>query len=310
MDATLEKSILQTLAYFQVFNFPLTAWEIYKNLYLPPNLTDFSAVLKTLNRLTPCTLQTQEGFYFLPGQNQLVSIRKKRYRLAQKKIQNAKPYLRLIRRLPFIQGVFLCNNLAYQNAPWESDVDLIILTAPGRLWSARFFSTGLIKLLNKRPGPRNQRNKICLSFYLSQDNLNLQSLAYPQDIHLVYWLNQFLPLYEAGPNLGQAFYQANRWTGKFLPNFFLSTPSPNWTLTAGHNRKKTPYAVKNSWPGKLLERTLKSLQLKIMPPGIKKLSQENNTNVILNDKILKFHTKDRRLAVQHQWQEICKKVLK
>ena len=30
---SLEKCILDTLAYFQIFNFPITSWEIYKNLW-------------------------------------------------------------------------------------------------------------------------------------------------------------------------------------------------------------------------------------------------------------------------------------
>ena len=84
----LEKSILNTIFWFDIFDFPLTAREIYRyNFQFPiPNFqfSDFKEILEKSEELKKY-IEKKYGFYFLKGKDNLVEIRKNRYLIAEKK---------------------------------------------------------------------------------------------------------------------------------------------------------------------------------------------------------------------------------
>lgn len=299
----LEKNILRTVSYFNLFKLPLSSWEIYTNLYNHPNSTTFEDIEKTLNKLVEIkTLEFKEGFYFFPNGRDLVQIRKQRYLIAQKKVKIARRYIRLFSKIPFIKAVFICNNLAYLNSQVESDIDLAIITTPGRIWTARFFSAGLMKILRRRPTNKTQKNRICLSFFLTEKSLNLSQVAYPEDIHFTYWVNQFMPIYDE-QDLADKFYEANNWTKTALPNLAPIKTNKRWRITNKTQVKKFFENLMSSRIGNVIEKFLKSVQLQIMPTRLKTIAQESNTNVIIRDEILKFHDRDKRLEIKTVWEK-------
>ncbi|MFH0779708.1 MAG: hypothetical protein V1928_02505 [Parcubacteria group bacterium] len=301
MPNALEQSILKTVAYFDLFNFPLTSWEIKKYLYSPDQAADFIQINQALSGLKNKFLESQEGFYFLKGRSNIVGMRKRRYLIADRKLRRARPYVYLIGKLPFVKAVFICNNLAYRNAPGESDIDLAIITANGSAWSARFFAAALMKLLCRRPTERTTRDRICLSFFVDEDSLELKRLSYPDDIHFAYWVGQFMPVFDP-ENYAERFFKANEWIKKFLPNIF--SIKENYSAAGGTNSR-----AKINFPGGgILEKILHKFQLLIMPKRILEKASQGNTDVVLGNGILKFHTKDRRLAVKQEWEEKIRKL--
>ncbi|MCG2687105.1 hypothetical protein L6278_03185 [Candidatus Parcubacteria bacterium] len=50
------------------------------------------------------------------------------------------------------------------------------------------------------------------------------------------------------------------------------------------------------------EKILKKIQLWYMPQELKNASQQNNNKVIINDKMLKFHLKDKRQEDFEKWE--------
>ena len=300
----LQKTILKTISYFHLFDFPLTSFETHKNLWQPNqkyNITEVDIALEGLcqNKL----LGFNEGFHFLKGKTNLVEKRKARYLLAQKKIKKTRPFLKLLARLPYIKAIFICNDVSYQNAPENSDIDLAIICSENKIWTARFFSTLLMKLLGQRPTPENHQNKICQSFYLTENNLSLENIAYPDDIHFIYWLNQFLPVF-GDQTLINNFYTANNWTRKYLPNLTLNLGNERWTINHNAKFKKFFEMLFSGWIGTLLEKFLKRIQLKIMPKRLLELSKHDNTDVIISDELLKFHDKDNRLQIKKLWKKL------
>jgi hypothetical protein len=301
-----EKCIVQTIIYFNIFDFPLTSWEVYKNLWQPEGKYTFREVTTTLDNLVKKkTLGINEGFYFLKRKDNPVAIRKQKYLLAQSKMKVAKRAIKLIYHLPFIRAIFVCNNLAYQNANQESDIDLAIITKKNRLWTARFFSTLLMKIMKKRPTKNNHKNKICLSFYIADNHLNLEKLAYPDDIHFIYWVKQFL-LVSPNNKTVKNFQDSNFWTNKHLPNLKLVKTTRRWVVTSCCKCKTGVELILLNPLGSLLEKTLKKLQLKLMPKHLLQMNKEQNSNVVINDKILKFHDKDKRQEIKQKWTNSCK----
>lgn len=298
----LNKCILNTIHYFNLFNFPLTAREIGKNLWRPGTNIDFRRINSALNDLVKNkTLGMNEGFYFLKRKDNIVFERKQKYLLAQSKMNCARPYLRLISRLPFVRAIFICNNLAYQNAPEGSDIDLAIICENNRLWTTRFFAALAMKLLRQRPTEASQKNKICLSFYLTESNLRLEKIAYPNDIHFIYWLNQFLPIH-ADETLVEKFFAENAWTRRFLPNLNPVEAGERWRIKKQSRIKNFFEAIlRPRRIGQPLEKFLKAFQLKILPRRLHELSQSNPKDVIISDTILKFHDNDARQKVKQKW---------
>ena len=120
--------------------------------------------------------------------------------------------------------IAICNSLAFANSRDNSDIDFFIIGKKHRLWLTRLFAVAIIKFLNLRPKPNNTKNKICLSFFISEDFLNLEKIAYPDDVHFQFWLNQIYPFYSRA-EIYQKFSQANEWSKNKLPN--LSAILPN-----------------------------------------------------------------------------------
>ena len=150
MRSQIEQSILKTLAFFDIFNYPLTTEEIWKWLYRPGakvSLADIKAVLADSDFLRD-KISLIEGFYALRGREHTHLIRKQHNNLAERKFARAVRLVRLYKYLPFIKMIAVCNTLAYSNASEDSDIDFFIITNKRRIWLVRFFTIVMIFLLN------------------------------------------------------------------------------------------------------------------------------------------------------------------
>ena len=77
-------SIISTIAYFDIFDYPLTAWEIWKYLY--GVRAQYIDIVNKLDDLaSEGGIETRNGFYFLPKRNAIVNVRLERYLIAEKK---------------------------------------------------------------------------------------------------------------------------------------------------------------------------------------------------------------------------------
>lgn len=303
-----QEAILRTFIYFDIYDFPLTQSELERYLFSGNNFdTKFESALDEL--LKSNQIKTLEGFYFLPERAGLIESRKNRYLLAQKKIALAQKSVKLLLRCPFVEAIFLCNDLSYLNSPVEGDIDLTIITKPGRIWTARFFTTLLMAILCRRPSNKERKNKICLSFYVANNVLNIKGLAYPNDIHLAYWQTQQLPLYDP-QNLAERFFTENDWARQLLPNSQPCRTNDRWLITTAPILKKYAKKILTGLFGNIIEKNLKKWQLKIMPTALKNKAEEDNPDVVLNDFVLKFHDKDTRQEIQAEWEKRCHNIIR
>ena len=132
-NETLGKSILNTVAYFDIFEYPLTAMEIYNWLYgnygLKTNDYGLKDVQNALDdsQFLKDRLETRNGFYFLKGKSAHVRTRLNRYNIAQEKYKRAELIANIFSYFPFIQFIAVCNSLAYNNVREQSDIDMFII---------------------------------------------------------------------------------------------------------------------------------------------------------------------------------------
>lgn len=294
----MEKSILATISYFDIFDYPLTEIETWKWMF---QLGDsgqncgLSTVGEFLekNESIKSLVVSRRGFYFLRGRENIVDSRQARYNLAEKKFKKALRVARFLRRLPGVRMIAVCNNLAWSNASEGSDIDLFIVVRPGKIWVTRFWATSFLKLFGLRPSKNKSKNKICLSFFVDEKNMNLEKISLPvPDIYLIYWVSQVYPIYDAG-GVYQKFIEDNSWVKKYLPNFFSNEPSSARQL----GRRQWVLAALG-----IGDNFFRFVQMRAMPKEIRKMANKD-FRVIVRDSMLKFHVNDRRAEYRERWLE-------
>jgi len=141
INAELEWSILQTIAYADIFSYPLTLDEIHH--YLIGSEATKQQVQDTLNGNNNIT--KIDEFYALPNREHTVEIRQRRQQIAADFWPIALKYGRLIGSLPFVRMVAVTGSLAVDNTENNNDIDYLIVTEPGSLWVCRLFIVAFVR---------------------------------------------------------------------------------------------------------------------------------------------------------------------
>ncbi|MBT3690470.1 hypothetical protein HOE31_01795 [bacterium] len=299
----LSESILKTIIYYDFFNYPLTLIEIHKYLILDANRANLSEIGECIANLDK--IECSQGFYFLRGRESIIETRKLRYRLSLTKLKKAKIVIRFLTFVPWVKAVFIGSSLGYLNAKDTSDIDLLIITTENRIWSARFFSAGFLKLLNLRPKPNKTKDKFCLSYFITENNLNLENTKVNNDdIHLKYLLLNYLPIYSEN-GLWEKFIEENKWLKNNLANHYSNVLVENYVLKLRWLKLKKFFRFIHR---NYAENILRFIQIKIMPQLLKEMANKDK-RVIINDNILKLHSNDKREDISNKWLQQCQKII-
>lgn len=294
----LERSIVQTVAYFDLFDFPLTYPELYRYLWQPPHTTTLSAVMVAARQLPQ--LIEHSGFVMFKGRETLAETRQQRYVTSELKFNKRRRLLWLFSLLPGVQAIYLVNTMAYQNVRVTSDLDLLMIAQPKKIWAVRFYTTLLAKLLGVRPRPGHTKDALCLSFFATPNGITqLPELRRNDEDALEgYWLAQALPIYD--PNHTAEQMVDSQWLKTVLPHtlpaniHFNRSIQHTWLHIVGHTLGQLIL-----WNG-----ILKQLQLWVMPKQLKQLAGPLESGiVVLTDDVMKFHTRDPRPELQARWQK-------
>jgi len=312
MAQEIKKAIIATLAYFDIFDFPLKQEEIWQWLFSkqrPIDRKDFLGILGFLGE--EGVVVEKDGFYFFPGRENILAVREQRSEISEQKIKKAKRLVRWwLKHVPWIKAIFLTNSASYHNALENSDIDLFIIAQKNRLWLTRFLAVLPLKILNLRPTKKNKKDKFCLSYFVSKDNLNLEKYELVKDFPiLVYWSTFYLFL-SGNDDWQKKFWQANEWIKKYLPNFRCE-----WKCELDANGNANINSedifldveeISGSGLVDWMERWLKKFQLWYLPQELKKAAVEQNENcVYLNDNIIELHleSKIKGKEIWEKWRE-------
>jgi len=313
MDKQILKSaILRTLAYFDLSNYPLTATEINQWLYQleAPKYHELLSVLQEM--VSQNQLEEKFGFFYLPNREVVVEERRRSLVISELKLKKARRAVKFISHIPFLRAIFVCNTVAAGSALEESDIDFFIIAQAGRIWLVRFFTNLILRFFGLRTYGEKQRDKICLSFFVDTNNLNLSKLqAVEDDIHFAYWSFQMLPIYDPG-NYWKKFLSANYWIKKYIPNF-----SNNAVYSKIVNAGPISKIWKKIWEvmwfgayGDLLEKQAREWQILKMKLSIKDKTAIKDNGVVFNEGVIKLHEHDSRSKIKNAWQDKTAQLLK
>jgi len=273
----LRASILKTLVYADIFDYPLTRQEIYHWSIGPSSLK------------TPIhhpKIKSLDSYYFLAGRQKIVSLRQARAHWSQQKLHLATKVGEWLKIIPTIKLVALTGALAMSNSDKHDDIDLMIVTAPHTLWLTRLLVISLISLIAKRRYPGRSAlvaNRFCLNLWL-----DTTSLAVPppkRNLYTAHEVAQVKPLWDRHHTYAH-FLSANHWINHYLPNIKIKSTSEVARLSRAQSRE-TPRMV--SW----LNRLAFQIQLWYMRP---RLTRET---VTLHSAF--FHPRDTARLVMRQY---------
>jgi hypothetical protein len=227
-----ERAIVETLAYSDVFDFPLTAEEVWQNLRLRADFEEVwswlesSAIIDRIDR-RPVV------YFALPGRGSLVEIREARREASLSLWRSARTYGKLIACLPYVRMVAVTGGLAAGNSDPGDDIDFLVVTAAGRVWLARALIMAVVRLAAL------SGVTLCPNFLLGEDALELAD----RDYYSARELTQMAPI--AGLSTYSRMLEVNGWWRAMLPNREpLPAPSAGW-------RQERPGALERMMPARV-----------------------------------------------------------
>ncbi len=320
MAGDFRNNILATLAYYDVFDFPLKEEEIFKFLFnfehisasgggQAPDFGEFKTELETLRN--DGTVNFYGGFYFLFGRDYLVPLRLRREKIAKKKWKKVFRAARWLKFLPYIRAVFASGSLAMSNAEELGDLDILVVVKRGRIWLSRLLVSGLMSLIGMRR-KYNQKiapDKICLNHYITD-----KSLLIPyKSVYTAQTYVNLRPVFVSNPEIVAEFYKANSWLGEYVLNFEAEKlAAEKINMATGHNfltkiKSGAGELILNTKLGSWLEKRAKRWQIKRIekhrkqdPPG---------GRVVYNDDCLEFHPGSVENEIIGNYEDRIKKLL-
>jgi len=226
-------SVLKALAYFDVFNFPLSRREIEQ--FADPstrlNLDD------ELHWLVEAKLIFfLDGYYALRDDMTLVRKRVAGDHRAKSYIEQAFKKSRLIAKFPYVRGVFISGSLSKGTMTEDGDIDYFIVTAPNRLWIAR-----TLLIAYKKVFLLNSRKYFCINYLIDDETLEIQHK------------NRFTAteLVTLWPIVNRVLYQdlvkENSWVDSFYPEYFEGNDRGSMDVKSGFLKKTLESILDLKW---------------------------------------------------------------
>lgn len=216
----LHRMILETVVYYDVFDYPLTEFEVWKLLLSSDGEGEKMksvSLREVMEMLEGSFLRKRlgraRGFVFLYGRDHLVALRIRRQKYADREIRAARWVARVLSFLPFVRMAGITGSLAMKNAERGSDWDFFIVLRAGHIWMGRAVATAALHLLGLRRYGRNVSHRACLNFWVTDHSLEIP-------LRDIFSSNEYLfliPLFDDG--VFAEFQDENRWMRRFRPHF-------------------------------------------------------------------------------------------
>jgi len=204
---SIERAILEALAYSDIFEYPLRLDELHRYLSMRAEAGELQTALEPMRE----QVHSLDGYYFLAGREKIVEIRKRREARSRKLLPRALKYGRLLGSLPFVRMAALTGSLAVMNVSKNADFDYMLVAAQGRVWTARLFALALNRAANL------SGHTLCPNLIVSESALEWTQ----RDLYSARELCQMIPI--TGLEVYRRLMEVNQWAEEFLPNAYIGS---------------------------------------------------------------------------------------
>lgn len=215
----LAKYILTTVIYYDAMDYSMTVFEIWK--YLTKINQEESEqryfladILEELEKdILVKYIEKYRGYYFLKGRSALYEERIIRDKIAQHKYKVLLRRASILRCAPYIRMIAVTGRLSMKHTKPQSDFDLLVVFESGKIFTGRFFLTGLTHFLGMRRHGKNIANRICLNYFITTSSLEITLKDYFSSSEYFFTLPIF------GHDVFRKFQKKNGWIQFYKPNY-------------------------------------------------------------------------------------------
>lgn len=246
----LERNVIKTLLYYDIFHYPLKGSEVFR--FLRINSVTEGDVVGCLNSLVENgQLYRFSEFYSIQPSENNVLRRMLGNQEAERWLPVAQQKARFISRFPFVRAVMASGSLSKEYMDENSDLDFFIVTASSRLWISR-----TLLVLYKRIFLNNSHKHFCVNYFVDEDHLEIEE----KNLFTATELATVIPLHGAG--YYEQLIKKNRpWLIGFFPNF-VSRPFGDVPVNDSPLFKRLCEKILNATGGNALNLFFMKLTLK------------------------------------------------
>lgn len=197
--------VLRTLAYFDIFHYPLTKSEIRKFLFLPVEDEVLDRWLIQLEK--EGRIFYNKGFYSIHDNPLLAYRRIRGNQKAGEMLEKAHRVGRFLYQFPFVRGIAISGSLSKNYADEKADIDFFIITKANRLWLART----IMHIYKKLTFFRGHEHYYCMNYYIDEQALVISD----RNLFTATEVKTLLPV--CGEETMRNFFAENDWSSRWLP---------------------------------------------------------------------------------------------
>ena len=201
-----QQSVIRTLLYYHIFEYPMSTEEIRRFSGHP--WRDGTEVQSALDDLVARSLiETDRGFFFV-GEHSHIEEREADQARARSALPVAAGWSRFIARFPYVRGVAVSGTLSKGVMKDDDDLDYLVFTEPDRVWLCRLLLMGFKKVFLF-----NSHHRFCVNYLLAADRLEIPD----RDLFTATEIAWLLPTVNS--EIHRRFLEANSWIEAFFPNW-------------------------------------------------------------------------------------------
>ncbi len=212
MDSKSKKLILNTLSYFDLFNYPLTRDEAWQFSEIKQSKESFYKDLQKLN------ISSYKSFYFLEKRKSIVKKRLEKEKISSQKLKKAIKIINKLSLIPTVNFIGISGSLAMKNSNLEDDIDIFVICQSNLVWFTRLILAVYLSFLGvyRKKHEKNPKDKICLNLIIG--NKNTAFFKNRQNLYIAHEIVQLIPIFQQ-ENSYFDFINKNNWILSFLPNY-------------------------------------------------------------------------------------------
>lgn len=271
----MEQNILNCIKYYAVQGKALTIHELL--LYLTVKTTANRLQITLDQLITQGELVQSDEKYTLALYTQNLVHSAQRASSTKEKLLRTSGFLKILKKIPWVECVYLTGSCGISNAVADDDIDLMIITSEKRLFLTRLVVLFLATCMGvrRRRGVTVDPNTICINLWLDISDLSVPPMK--RSLYAAREIAQMQILHQRNKDTFDLFMYKNRWIEGFLPNFYTN-----------HAVKRTTSCMPNKKSIEILdfiEILVKKLQLKYI--------KTHQTTELITETQLWFHPLNR-----------------
>lgn len=274
-----QKAVIKTLAYADIFDYPLRCQEIWQFLISekPLPLHQLQKALKDTKYIVE-----ENGYYAFFDRKHIVTVRLSRKKSSIEKKKIAKKAAFYLSYIPTVLFIGISGAVAMENAPEDDDIDFFIVTGKNALWITRLLCSLLLIVSGnlRRKETKYVHNKICLNLFIDESELEIKK----HDIYTAHELVQLVPLINK-ECIYERLQKKNMWIEKLLPHGFKKA----FMISCPEHTPLFHSIIRLLLQMRLFEVSAKYVQLWKM--------RKHRTREVITDYVLAFHPVDHRSKI-------------